>query len=409
MGKKIRMRAAVARELGLEALETRRLLSASALLDAVAHPTFRLAQHQGLTPAGSVGPTGLTPAQMRHAYGIDSISFDGIAGDGAGQTIAIIDAYDDPNAAGDLQNFDLAFGLSDPPSFTKLNENGGTTLPGIDTSPKPNTWELEESLDIEWAHVIAPAANIILYEANSPSYSDLVVHAVNSARNNPSVTVISMSFGGGEFVGETSYDTYFTTPAGHSGVSFLASTGDSGSPGGYPAYSSNGIAVGGTTPSVDSARNYLRETAWNGSGGGRSTQESEPSYQTAFQSSGKRGIPDVAMDADPNSGVAVYDTFDNGTSAPWIQVGGTSLAAPMWAGLMAVANQGRIHNGLSTLDGRNQALPALYQASASSFHDVTTGSNGGFSAGAGYDFVTGRGTPIADFLVASFAGGSVAK
>ena len=115
------------------------------------------------------------------------------------------------------------------------------------------------------------------------------------------------------------------------------------------------------------------------------------------------------MDADPNTGVAVYDTFDNGTSAPWIQVGGTSLAAPMWAGLIAVANQGRIHNGLSTLDGRNQTLPALYQASASSFHDVTTGSNGGFSAGAGYDFVTGRGTPIADLLVAALAGGSVAN
>jgi subtilase family serine protease len=292
------------------------------------------------------------------------------------------------------------------PSFTKLNQNGGTALPGTDPAAKPNTWALEESLDIEWAHVIAPQANIILYEANSASYGDLVQSAVNAARNNPSVTAISMSFGGGEFSGETSLDSYFTTPAGHAGITFVASTGDSGSPGGYPAYSPNVLAVGGTTLSVDSSGNYIGETGWSGGGGGTSILEAEPSYQTSVQSTGRRTTPDVSMDADPNSGVAVYDSYDNGATTPWAQVGGTSLAAPMWAGLIAIADQGRAQNGLATLDGRSQALPAIYQAAASNFHDITSGSNGGFSATTGYDQVTGRGSPIANLLVQALAGNS---
>ena len=390
-----------------EMLEQRTLLSAVHGVDAqnaVAHPTFKIEHHAGLSHDSTVAPTGLSPAQMQHAYGVDNISFSGITGDGTGQTIAIIDAYDDPNAASDLHNFDTRFGLPDAPSFTKLNENGGTTLPGVDTAAKPDTWELEESLDIEWAHVIAPRASLILYEANSPSFSDLMVHAANSARNNPTVTVVSMSFGGGEFSGETSYDSYFTTPTGHTGVTFTASTGDSGSPGGYPAYSPNVVAVGGTHLSVDSSGNWLGETAWSGSGGGRSTQEAEPSYQNSVQSSGRRDIPDVAMDADPNSGVPVYDTFDNGTSSPWIQIGGTSLASPMFAGVIAIADQGRLINGLTALNGRTQTLPMLYQASAASFHDITSGNNGGFSAGVGYDLVTGRGSPVASTLINALAG-----
>src|SRR5947209_2672965 len=261
--------------LAVEPLERRTLFSAAALL---AYPTFRLAGHDGLSPAATAGPTGVSPTQMRHAYGVDAISFGGVAGDGTGETIAIIDAYDDPNAASDLHNFDAAFGLPDPPSFIKLDENGGASLPGTDTARKPNTWELEESLDIEWAHVIAPKAGIVLYEANSASFNDLVVHAVNSARNNPAVTAVSMSFGAAESSGESGYDGYFTTPSGHVGVTFVASTGDNGSPGTYPAYSPNVVAVGGTTLSVDSAGNRLGETGWSGSGGGSSSQEAEPSY-----------------------------------------------------------------------------------------------------------------------------------
>ena len=393
----------------IETLEGRQLLSAAALTQLLAprqraYPTFTLAHQAGLAPAATAGPTGLSAAKIRHAYGVDALSFGGANADGTGQTIAIIDAYNDPNAASDLHNFDLAQGLADPPSFTLLNEDGGTVLPPADTATKPNTWELEESLDIEWAHAIAPGANIILYEANSTSFSDLVVHAVNAARNNPNVTAVSMSFGGSEFSGQTGYDSYFTTPAGHQGITFFASTGDNGSPGGYPAYSPNVVAVGGTTLSVDSAGNYRGETAWSGSGGGVSTQESEPGYQNSVQSTGRRITPDVSMDADPNSGVPVYDTFDNSTATPWIQVGGTSLAAPMWAGLIAIANQGRVRNGLTSLNGQTQTLPMLYQAPASNFHDITSGSNGGYSAGAGFDAVTGRGSPVANLLIPNLAG-----
>jgi fibronectin type 3 domain-containing protein len=164
------------------------------------------------------------------------------------------------------------------------------------------------------------------------------------------------------------------------------------------------IAVGGTTLSVDASGNYLGETGWSNGGGGVSTYEAEPSYQSAFQSTGKRTIPDVAMDADPNSGVAVFDSYDNGASTPWVQIGGTSLSAPMFAGIISIANQGRAQNGLGTLDGRSQALPAIYQASASNFHDVTSGNNGGYSATAGYDEVTGRGSPVANLLVSALAG-----
>jgi len=399
----------------LENLEGRALLSASLSSKAEAahnwrtqhaRPTYRAAHLNGVKPFASAGATGLTPAQMRRAYGVDSISFNGVTGNGAGQTIGIVDAYDDPTAAADLHAFDQAFGLSDPPSFAKLNQTGGTTLPGVDPAGKGNSWALEESLDIEWAHAIAPQANIILYEANSSSYNDLITAAVNTARNNPNVTAISMSFGGGEFNGENTLDSYFTTPAGHAGVTFVASTGDGGAPGGYPSYSPNVIAVGGTTLSVDASGNYLGETAWSSGGGGVSTLEAEPSYQSAFQTTGKRSIPDVAMDADPNSGVAVYDAYDNGTSTPWVQLGGTSLSAPMFAGIISIANQGRAQNGLGTLDGRSQALPAIYQASATDFHDVTSGNNGAYSATAGYDAVTGRGSPIANLLVSALAGSS---
>jgi subtilase family serine protease len=400
---------------GLENLEGRALLSASLLSKGDgghnwramrAQPTFRAARLNGVRPMASAGATGLTPARVRHAYGVDSTSFNGITGDGSGQTIAIVDAYDDPTAASDLQAFDRAFGLADAPSFTKLNQTGGTALPGVDPAGRGNSWALEESLDIEWAHAIAPRANIILYEANSSSYNDLIVAAANTARNNPNVTVVSMSFGGGEFSSETSLDSYFTTPTGHSGVSFVASTGDSGAPGGYPAYSPNVIAVGGTTLSVDSSGNYLGETAWSSGGGGVSTLEAEPSYQSGFQGTGKRSTPDVAMDADPNSGVAVYDSYDFGTATPWAQMGGTSLSAPMFGGILAIANQGRVQNGLGTLNGRTQALPAIYQASAADFHDVTSGNNGGYSATTGYDEVTGRGSPIANLLVSALVGSS---
>jgi uncharacterized delta-60 repeat protein len=353
-----------------------------------------------LSPFSSPGPAGLTPAQMRHPYGVDNIKFGAITGDGSGQTIAIIDAYDYPTAAADLYAFDQQFGLPDPPSFTKVNETGGTALPGTDPAGKGNDWELEEALDIEWAHAMAPGANIILVEANSPTDADLITNAVGWARSAPGVSAISMSFGQDEFPDEASLASIFTTPAGHTGVTFLASTGDGGAPGGFPAYSSNVVAVGGTTLNVDSSGNFLSETGWADGGGGISAYEAQPAYQQGVvtQTSSNRAIPDVALDADPHTGAAVYDSYDFGASSPWIQVGGTSLSSPAWAGLIAIANQGRANNGGAMLDGPTQTLPRLYSAPASDFHDITSGNNG-FAAGPGYDLVTGQGSPVANLLV----------
>src|SRR5262249_41278098 len=150
----------------------------------------------------------------------------------------------------------------------------------------------------------------------------------------------------------------------------------------------------------------------SGSGGGLSDVEAQPSYQQGVvtQSSTQRASPDVSYDADPNTGFPVYDSFNNGSAAPWSQFGGTSDAAPQWAGLIALADQGRIANGLSPLDGPSQTLPMIYGLSSSDFRDITTGSSTGsprISASAGYDEVTGRGSPIANRAPADPGGGNI--
>ena len=369
-----------------------------------------------IAPFASASPVGLVPVQIRGAYGINSITLGSVVGTGAGQTIAIIDAYDDPNlvsstsaayATSDLHMFDAQFGLTDfggsGPVFTKLNENGGTTYP---TASGSTGWSVEESLDVEWAHAMAPMANIDLIEASSTSDSDLMSTAVNTARNLAGVSAITMSFGRSEESTDPSLNSLFTTPSGHAGVTFLASTGDSGSPGEFPAYSPNVVAVGGTTLTIN-GNSYVSEVGWSDSGGGQSSYESEPTFQNGVQTSGYRQIPDVSFDADPNSGVAIYDSYDYGSATPWIQVGGTSVASPCWAGLVAIGDQLRTSAGLTTMDGPTQALPLLYGMKAADFHDITSGSNGGFTAHVGYDEVTGIGTPVANNLVPAFVPVSV--
>jgi hypothetical protein len=368
------------------------------------HPTYVLMPtgKGGLHPFASSGPVGMTPTAIRHAYGFDKISFNGVAGDGTGTTIAIVDAYDDPKIASDLHNFDVAFGLPDP-TFTKANETGGSTMPAADAG-----WSGEIALDVEWAHAIAPKAKILLVEANSASDADLF-QAAHYAASVTGVVAVSMSFGGGEYSGQTSFDSSFTTPAGHAGVAFFASSGDAGAPASYPATSPNVVAVGGTTLRLDGSGNWSSETGWSGSGGGISTVEGEPTYQKGIvtQTTTRRANPDVSYDADPNSGFAVYDTMNNPTSTPWYQVGGTSDASPQWAALVAIADQGRAAAGLGSLDGGTQLLPKLYSLASTDFHDVTSGTSIGsprYSAGTGYDLVTGRGSPYADRVVADLVG-----
>ncbi|MBV8609494.1 MAG: S53 family peptidase [Singulisphaera sp.] len=387
----------------LERLEDRRLLDASP----IAYPPFMIKNPGGVGPLQSSTPptTAFTPAQIQKAYGIDSLVASGNAGQG--QTVAIVDAFDNPNIASDLHNFDVQFGPKDPPSFTKVNQDGNSSpLP----QPAPlGDWGVEEALDVEWVHSIAPMANIILVEANSPTFNDLIVNGVANAAKLPGVSVVSMSFGASEFSSDTRFDSIFQTPPGHNGVTFLASTGDNGAPGQYPAFSPNVVAVGGTSLVLNPDNSYKSESGWSGSGGGFSQFESQPPFQNVVtQNMTQRTILDVSFDADPKTGVAVYDSYDFGAGTPWIQVGGTSLSCPCWAGLIAIVNQERVDAGGTTLDGPTQTLPALYELYSdpakysSDFHDITSGYNV-YPAGIGYDLVTGIGTPIANQLVPDLA------
>jgi subtilase family serine protease len=313
-------------------------------------------------------PSGLTVAQLTHAYGLDAIAFPSasgatVAGNGSGETIALIEAYHDPTLASDLHVFDQANDLADP-SLTVVDQAGAKTNPD---------WDAEESLDVEWAHAIAPGASILVVEARSDVLSDLM-KAVNVARNTPGVAAISMSWGFSESSGETAYDPYFRTPAGHQGITFVASSGDDGTAAGpeYPSSSPNVLAIGGTTLLVDDSGDYLGEVVWSGSGGGYSHDEPEPTYQRSVQRSGHRSTPDVAFDADPNTGVEVYQTPLGGSIGTWITVGGTSLGSPAWAAIMAIVDQGRALQGIGSLDGPTQTLPSLYSLPAADFNAIST-------------------------------------
>jgi len=380
----------------LEALESRLAPSASPFVH-----VFTTKPGDPL-PAGGASPSGgLSPSQVQQAYGFNQILFDNgtVKGNGTGQTIAIIDAYDQPNIVNDLATFDTALGIQAPPSFKKVNQTGGTTYPAADQN-----WGLEISLDVEWAHAMAPNANILLVETNSNNFSDFYA-GINYARNQPGVSVVSMSFGGSEWNGETSYDSYFTTPAGHGGVTFVASSGDGGSASApeYPAISPNVLGVGGTALTLDSSGNYLSETGWSGSGGGVSVYYPQPSYQNGVvpQSATMRTTPDVAYNGSSASPMGIYDTS---SYSGWLNVYGTSAGAPQWAALIAIADQGRALAGQGSLDGLSQTLPMLYQLPGGDFHDITSGSNGAYSATAGYDLVTGRGTPYANLIASGLLG-----
>src|SRR5580704_5728400 len=361
--------------------------------------------------SGSPSPTALTPAEVRSYYGFDKIQFTYYAvfqsrfgpifhratapGDGTGQTIAIIDKYYDPNIQSDVNVFDSQFNL--PAINLVVDKLSSATA----TDPTGN-WENEESIDVEWAHAIAPAASIVVINCGT-TVADFQ-NAVNVAANYPSVSVVSMSLGGTESQGELANDSYFTNPTNHDGinVSFVASSGDDKSGQGpgplYPSVSPNVLAVGGTVLTLSSNGNS--EVSWQDSEGGQSAYESEPLYQEFVQQTGFRTTPDVSYAA---TNFAAYDSFpltNNGQSTvlDWHTPQGDSLGAPQWAALIAIANQGRTLEGESTLSN----VPSeLYSLPASDFNDITSGpaNREGYSPGSGYDEITGLGTPKADRLV----------
>jgi uncharacterized repeat protein (TIGR03803 family) len=332
-------------------------------------------KYTGILPNTS-GPTGYTPLNMRHAYGIDQL-----ATSGQGQVIAIVDAYGSPTVQADLNTFCAKLGI--PSTTVQVYYPQGT--------PPANTgWAVETSLDVEWAHAIAPGATIALVIAKSNGNNDLYA-AVDYAAG-LGAKQMSLSWGGSEYPAESSSDFHFNV----AGVTIFASSGDGGAPAGYPSASPYVVGVGGTTLSLDSSGNYLSETAWSYSGGGLSVDESIPAFQKAWLNGTQRGVPDVAYDADPATGVPIYVT-----GIGWEQVGGTSMSAPQWAAISALANS------LSSQPA-NSGAGVFYSLATANyagyFHDITTGSNGN-PAGPGYDLVTGLGSPLANQIVPALAGG----
>ena len=333
-----------------------------------ASPPIHILGSKSLLPKGVI-----TPSIIKKIYNLPS--------SGGHGTIAIIGAYDDKTIESDLAVFSKQFNL--PECSTA---NGCFEKHLISSNTKSNSgWQMETSLDIEWAHAIAPQAKILLVSAQTPSGANLI-KAIDYARNQSGVVAISMSFGGPEFPEETTLDDHFKSS--HDAV-FFASSGDNGTGASWPAASPNVVAVGGTSLSLSSSGSLISETAWNGSGGGISAYEKMPAYQSGFsikKAGGMRAIPDVSYDADPASGFPIYK---GGTSAGWYVVGGTSAAAPQWA---AIASLGLSASNASFYADKASSNPSNY------FRDIKSGSNGdcGYvcTARSAYDYVTGLGSPV---------------
>jgi subtilase family serine protease len=330
-------------------------------------------------------PTGYTPQQMLHAYGVDQI-----ANQGAGQIIGIVDGYYYASVESDLGVFTTQFGL---PACTTAN-GCLTVIYATGTQPPPNAgWSGETSLDVQWAHAIAPQAKILLVEAPDGKTKSLLEAVPVAVANG--ATVVNMSWGTNhEPPNEQMLDPLFFSNA---SVTYINASGDNGiNLFGYPGASPLVVGAGGTVLKLDSAGNILSEVGWSGSGGGESVYFPEPSYQIGAQSSGQRGVPDVAYDASPATGVPVYDS----EAGNWSQVGGTSAAAPQWCAIVAIANSIRASMGKGTIG--TGFLNVIY-ANPLAFHDITKGSNGTCGteceAGPGYDFVTGLGSPMAPQVV----------
>ena len=345
------------------------------------HLILGLPKPMATTPMATT-PSGETPQSIYPVYGL---TFTG--GGGAG-IIAIVDAFDYPTAEYDLNYFSSQFGL--PPCTSASGCFRVVYASG--TKPSVNCgWAQEAALDIEWAHAMAPDAKIVLVEAASNSFSDLF-RAVDVATrevlspSGPGFGQVSMSWGGSEFSTERNYDSRFTD-----GVVYFAASGDSGGKTIYPCVSPNVVCAGGTTINRNSAGKFLSETAWSGSGGGPSKYEPQPPYQTAIVDivGSKRGAPDFSFDANPYSGVSVYDTTPCQGMSGWLVFGGTSVSSPALAGIVNLAGSKYSSSanelGMIYADYKSPSYPT-------DFRDITSGKAGKFTATKGWDFVTGVGS-----------------
>jgi subtilase family serine protease len=362
-------------------------LNCLVIKNTTAHPTAQTVR-PGAIPSGE----GYGPSTFQAAYGLTAAS----AADGSGTTVAVVDAYNDPTAASDLATYRSAAGLPALTSgqFTVYNQEGETSpLPA--TAPTDDDWTLEESLDVDMVSAICPLCKIDLVEANNDSGTGLYV-AETTAATTLGAHYISNSWGGSESSTDLTYDSeYF----GVSGVVYTASAGDSAYSGGviYPATSPHVVGVGGTSLDTASNSRGYTESVWEtssseGTGSGCSSNEPQPSWQASLSVitavCSQRLDNDVAADADPNTGAAIYDTT-NGNGG-WNEVGGTSESSPIIASVFALAG----NNG----NGGNNAADSIY-THTSNLYDVTSGSNGSCggsilcTAATGYDGPTGWGTP----------------
>ncbi|WP_409179296.1 putative Ig domain-containing protein [Amycolatopsis sp. VS8301801F10] len=337
-------------------------------------------------------PSGFGPADLRSAYNLT-------AAGSSSATVAIVDSNDDPNAESDLASYRSTYGL--PPCttangcFKKVNQNGqASPLPSADSG-----WAGEISLDVDMVTAICPNCHILLVEANQPSMADLGT-AVNTAVS-MGAKYVSNSYGGGEDGSEPSSDSsYFH----HPGVAITASTGDSGYGISYPASSQYVTAVGGTSLTRNSSARGWGETAWSGAGSGCSGYVAKPAFQNVTTGCGKRAVADVSAVADPQTGVAVYQTYGG---SGWAVYGGTSASAPIIASVYALAGT----------PGASDTPAAYPYSHTGNLNDVTSGSNGSCSssvqcnAGPGWDGPTGLGTPngTAAFTAGAPSGGVTAN
>ena len=332
--------------------------------------------------AVGTAPSGETPDSIRQVYNLPSV--------GGGGTIFIVDAYHYPTALSDFNRFSTEFGLPVETSTNPLSSSNAVfqVVYASGRQPRSNCgWAQEAALDIEWAHAMAPSAKIVLVEATSNSFSNLF--AAVDAANHLGASQVSMSWGGSEFSGESSNDSHFT----RSGVVYFASSGDTGGATIYPGVSPNVVSAGGTTIHRDASGNFLSETGWSGSGGGRSRYEPRPSYQNVVSAivGSSRGAPDYSFDADPNSGVSVYDSTSCQGMSGWMVFGGTSVAAPSLAGIVNLAGMAAPSSN-AELTMIYSAIDPATGAISANFRDIVSGTAGSFSAKPGWDFVTGVGS-----------------
>jgi subtilase family serine protease len=323
-------------------------------------------------PLATSGPTGYGPADLRAAYKLASTG-------GVGQTIAIVDAFDDPNAESDLAVYRSQFGLGPCTTangcFRKVDQNGGTAYPRGDKG-----WAEEISLDLDMASAICPNCKILLVEAKTNSFANLAVAVDRAALLG--ATVISNSYGGGEYSAEVNDQAHFN----HPGIAITVSSGDAGFGVEFPAASQFVTAVGGTSLRRDASTRGFSETAWSGAGSGCSAFITKPSWQTDAGCA-RRTVADVSAVADPNTGVSVYDTYRLHPGG-WLVFGGTSVSAPIIGAVYALAG-----NASSITYG------SFSYGHLSSLFDVTSGSNGSCgssylcTAVPGFDGPTGNGTP----------------